>query len=89
MQGRSIIVEPNQTIRMKRWSFLLEKQVFGICTDIAEWMGVKTRNVRLTFIYLSFLTVGSPVLAYLIVWFWSKNAKIWRPWTWSKRRFEI
>ena len=49
---------------MKRIHALLEKQLFGICAGIADYMGVKTLQVRLSFIYLSFLTFGSPVLAY-------------------------
>jgi len=33
-------------------------------------MGVASARVRLYFIYLSFVTLGSPVLLYLFVAFW-------------------
>jgi phage shock protein PspC (stress-responsive transcriptional regulator) len=74
---------------MKRIHNLLEKQLFGICSGIAESMGVKTLQVRLSFIYLSFLTFGSPIFAYLVLVFWKRNSKIWKPWLWRKSSPEL
>jgi phage shock protein PspC (stress-responsive transcriptional regulator) len=74
---------------MKRIHALLEKQLFGICAGIADYMGVKTLQVRLSFIYLSFLTFGSPVLAYLVLLFWKRNTRIWKPWLWRGRKLEL
>jgi phage shock protein PspC (stress-responsive transcriptional regulator) len=48
----------------------VEKSVFGVCSYLAERMGVRTGRVRLYFIYLSFATLGSPILIYLMTAFW-------------------
>jgi phage shock protein PspC (stress-responsive transcriptional regulator) len=72
-----------------RISGLLEMQLFGICEHIAQKMGIRTRQVRLSFIYLSFLTVGSPVAVYLIMVFWHRNKRIWQPWTWGSKSLEL
>jgi phage shock protein PspC (stress-responsive transcriptional regulator) len=74
---------------MKRIHSLLERQLFGICAGIADYMGVKTLQVRLSFIYLSFLTFGSPIFAYLVLVFWKRNSKIWKPWQWRKSGVEL
>jgi len=42
-----------------------EVQAFGVCSRLAEKLGVATSSVRLIFIYSSFLTFGSPVLIYM------------------------
>jgi phage shock protein PspC (stress-responsive transcriptional regulator) len=46
-----------------------EKKTYGVCSAIADRMGLRAKNVRLSFIYLSFLTVGSPVGVYLVLLF--------------------
>jgi phage shock protein C len=66
-------------------SSYFEKHTFGVCSSIAERMGVKVKNVRLSFIYLSFLTVGSPVGVYLVLLFWKTNHHIFQPWKWGQR----
>jgi phage shock protein PspC (stress-responsive transcriptional regulator) len=48
----------------------IEWQVFGVCTAIGEKMGVATSVIRRYFIYISFLTLGSPVIFYLFFAFW-------------------
>ncbi|WP_207431171.1 PspC domain-containing protein [Sabulibacter ruber] len=55
---------------MKHIQRFLESQAFGVCTSIGEKLGFATSSIRLYFIYLSFLTFGSPVLVYLIMAFW-------------------
>ena len=46
-----------------------ERQAFGVC----EWWGAKlnieSSKVRLYFIYLSFITLGSPLVVYLVMAF--------------------
>jgi phage shock protein C len=59
-----------------------ERQAFGVCSWLGIKMGVRPHRVRLSFIYLSFLTFGSPVLFYLILMFWKKNSYIFKPWQW-------
>jgi len=48
----------------------IEWQVFGVCTAIGEKMGIATSEIRRNFIYISFLTLGSPVIFYFILAFW-------------------
>lgn len=56
-------------IIMNRIKDILELQWFGVCTWWAEKLGVSLSKVRLFFIYLSFLTIGSPIIAYLMMGF--------------------
>jgi phage shock protein C len=54
---------------MKKISLFFELQFFGVCTGLAEWMGVSTFSVRLFFVHASFLTFGSPIIVYLgLLW---------------------
>ncbi|KAA9345824.1 PspC domain-containing protein [Adhaeribacter soli] len=55
---------------MKRLQYFIESQAFGVCTALGEKLGFATSSIRLSFIYLSFLTFGSPVIVYLILAFW-------------------
>lgn len=48
----------------------IEWQVFGVCTAIGNRMGVATSVIRRYFIYISFLTLGSPIIFYLFFAFW-------------------
>ncbi|OWY19667.1 PspC family transcriptional regulator [Sphingobacteriales bacterium UPWRP_1] len=47
------------------WRNLLEIQAFGVCTYLGEKMGIPIRHIRLFFVYASFITMGSPLLAYM------------------------
>lgn len=49
---------------------LLEHSAFGVCTYISEKIGIASSRVRLYFIYISFLTMGSPIILYFIAAFW-------------------
>jgi phage shock protein PspC (stress-responsive transcriptional regulator) len=46
-----------------------EIYAFGVCTRLGEKLGIATSSIRLSFIYASFLTFGSPVLIYLALAF--------------------
>ncbi|HTN46897.1 MAG TPA: PspC domain-containing protein [Flavipsychrobacter sp.] len=48
----------------------IEWKAFGVCSAIGEKMGVATSRIRLWFIYISFLTLGSPIIIYMILAFW-------------------
>lgn len=50
--------------------YAIEKSAFGVCSYIGEKMGISTARIRMYFIYTSCLTLGSPVLFYLIAAFW-------------------
>jgi phage shock protein PspC (stress-responsive transcriptional regulator) len=55
---------------MDRLRNFVEYQVFGVCSYLGERFGIATSKIRLYFIYLSFLTFGSPVIVYFVVAFW-------------------
>jgi phage shock protein C len=55
---------------MKRLQYFIESQAFGVCAALGEKLGFATSSIRLSFIYLSFLTFGSPVIVYLVLAFW-------------------
>lgn len=48
----------------------VERQAFGVCTWLGQVLGVSTSAIRLYFIYISFLTIGSPIVIYFILAFW-------------------
>jgi len=47
----------------------LEKYAFGVCSRLGEKFRIPISSIRLYFIYLSFLTFGSPVILYLVLAF--------------------
>ena len=49
-----------------------ERQAFGVCTTIGERLQMRSSVIRLFFIYTSFLTIGSPIILYMILAFWIK-----------------
>jgi phage shock protein PspC (stress-responsive transcriptional regulator) len=55
---------------MEKFRNFIEWQVFGVCTRIGEVLGISTSTIRKYFIYISCLTLGSPVLFYFILAFW-------------------
>lgn len=48
----------------------IEWQAFGVCHAVGERVGIATSRIRLWFIYISFLTLGSPLIIYMILAFW-------------------
>ena len=48
----------------------IEWKAFGVCTAIGERLGLATSRIRLWFIYISFLTLGSPIIIYMVLAFW-------------------
>ena len=57
---------------LDRFKFLVEQNAFGVCERIGERMKMPVKNIRLFFIYASCLTIGSPVILYMILAFWIK-----------------
>ncbi|MEM9849153.1 MAG: PspC family transcriptional regulator [Bacteroidota bacterium] len=55
---------------MKKLRDLLERSAFGVCAYIGEKMKLSSAIVRIHFIYISFITLGSPIIFYLFVAFW-------------------
>ena len=48
----------------------VEKSVFGVCSYLAQKLGIKASSVRIYFVYISFVTIGSPIVIYLFFAFW-------------------
>ncbi len=55
---------------MYRIRRFLEWQVFGVCSAIGERVGISHAVIRRYFIYISFLTMGSPLIVYFFMAFW-------------------
>ncbi len=49
---------------------ILERSAFGVCNYLGEKMGIASARVRVYFIYISFVALGSPIIFYLFVAFW-------------------
>ena len=50
----------------------LERQIFGVCSWLGNILHMPGSAIRLFFIYATFLTVGSPIIIYMILAFWLK-----------------
>ncbi|MFM7770273.1 MAG: PspC domain-containing protein [Bacteroidota bacterium] len=48
----------------------VELNVFGVCEALGKRLNMNSGRIRLSFVYLSFLTFGSPVVIYLFLHFW-------------------
>ncbi len=49
---------------------IVEKRAYGVCSYLAQRMGLRSSRVRMYFIYTSFITLGSPIIIYLVMAFW-------------------
>nr|WP_299344509.1 PspC domain-containing protein [Allomuricauda sp.] len=52
--------------------YYFQKRGFEVCRRIAERLGIRARVVRITFIYLTFVTLGFGFALYLFMAFWLK-----------------
>jgi phage shock protein PspC (stress-responsive transcriptional regulator) len=59
---------------MNRFKNFVEWNAFGVCSAIGNRMGIATSRIRQYFMYASILTVGSPIIIYMVLAFW-KNMK--------------
>ncbi len=57
---------------MLKLKFFFEKHGFHVSSRLADSLGMRTSNVRLFFIYMSFVTVGLGFGLYLILAFWMR-----------------
>lgn len=55
---------------MSRLRKFVEFNAFGVCAYVGEKCRISTSRIRLYFIYLSFLTFGSPIILYFFIAFW-------------------
>jgi phage shock protein PspC (stress-responsive transcriptional regulator) len=54
---------------MNRLKDFIEWQAFGVLSSIGDKIGIATSRIRTWFIYLSLLTMGSPIVIYMILAF--------------------
>ncbi|MEY4332384.1 MAG: hypothetical protein RLZZ196_1122 [Bacteroidota bacterium] len=59
----------NQAGMMQKLRDFLEIHAFGVCSAIGERLGIASAKIRMWFIYISFLTLGSPVVLYFVLAF--------------------
>ena len=57
-------------LAMQKIRNFLELHAFGVCSAIGERLGIASSRIRMWFIYISFLTFGSPVIVYMVLAFW-------------------
>lgn len=62
-----------------------EERAFGVCAWWGKKLGIKTTNIRLYFIYLSFFTIGSPVIIYFIMAFILEHKEYFKPRNYRRR----
>jgi len=60
---------------MNRFKNFVEWQAFGVCSAIGTKLGIATSRIRMWFIYISFLTMGSPLIIYMVLAFWMNMKK--------------
>jgi len=55
---------------MKRLREFLELNAFGVCSALGDKLGIASSRIRTWFIYITFLTMGSPIIIYMTMAFW-------------------
>jgi hypothetical protein len=50
----------------------LERNGFYVSTRLADRLGMRAKTVRLSFIYVTFATLGAGFALYLVIAFWIK-----------------
>jgi len=60
---------------MNKFKSFVEWNAFGVCTAIGNRMGIATSRIRQYFMYASLLTMGSPIIIYLVLAFWRNMKK--------------
>ena len=64
------ISQPMSVVTQLKYFF--EKHGFHVSSRLADKLGIRTSNVRLFFIYISFVTAGLGFGVYLTLAFWIK-----------------
>ncbi|MDZ4839692.1 MAG: PspC family transcriptional regulator [Bacteroidota bacterium] len=54
---------------IEKFKLLSERGMFGVFTPLGQIMGVSSRRIRMFFIYITFLSFGSPIFIYLALAF--------------------
>jgi len=69
---------------MEKLKNFVERHAFGVCQYLGDKLGIAASTVRTHFIYISFITMGSPLIIYLFIAFWlnikryiRRNTMLW------------
>ena len=60
---------------MNRFKDFVEWNAFGVCSAIGNRLGIATSKIRQYFMYASVLTMGSPIIIYMILAFFRNVRK--------------
>lgn len=56
-----------------------ERRGYEVCSRMGDRMGLRPGVVRLYFIYISFLSFGSPIIIYMFLAFWIRIKDYLKP----------
>ena len=59
---------------MNKFKNFVEWNAFGVCSAIGNRLGIATSKIRQYFMYASILTMGSPIIIYMVLAFF-RNVK--------------
>lgn len=59
---------------MNKLKSFVEWNAFGVCSAIGNRLGIATSKIRQYFMYASILTMGSPIIIYMVLAFF-RNVK--------------
>ncbi|WP_215224804.1 PspC domain-containing protein [Echinicola shivajiensis] len=63
---------------MEKLKIFFEDRAFGVCSKLGERLNFPIDSIRLFFIYTSFITLGSPVIIYVVMAMMMKVRKYFR-----------
>ena len=63
---------------MNSFKDFIEWKAFGVLSAIGDRMGIATSRIRMWFMYISLLTLGSPIIIYMILAFWMNMKRYMR-----------
>ena len=66
---------------IERIKYFFERNGFEVCSRLGDFLGMRKKNIRLFFIYISFFTFGLSFAGYLILAFLYRIKDL----VWSKR----
>jgi phage shock protein PspC (stress-responsive transcriptional regulator) len=64
------LIKKNYFAAVNRFKDFIEWKAFGVLSAIGDRMGIATSRIRMWFMYTSLLTLGSPIVIYMILAFW-------------------
>ncbi len=80
LPDRNQVVKITRNMKIsERLRYISEKEAYGVFSWLGNKMSIKSSDIRLTFIYISFITFGSPVLIYVFMAFILKHKEYFKP----------